>query len=141
MPDTRETRKIMELQSLAGIEKFSKRTVADELDRRKIIELLCQATFGVNKQTIESYLIPSAIAEVADHLIANDVVLQKWISVTERLPKQGHYVLVIDRVTGEVTTAYLNDFGSFVFRDGRGHGARYWMPLPKPPKWRQSNET
>ena len=43
--------------------------------REKLIELLETATFGVNKQTIPSYLIPSAIAEVADHLIANGVTL------------------------------------------------------------------
>ena len=43
--------------------------------KEKLIALLCQATFGVNKQTIESYLIPSAIADVADHLIANSVTV------------------------------------------------------------------
>ena len=58
----------------------------------------------------------------------------KWISVKNRLPEIDCNVLVIDRVTGEVTTAHLNDFNSFVFKDGRGHGASYWMPLPTPPK-------
>lgn len=59
---------------------------------------------------------------------------QRWIPVAERLPEVERTVLVIDRVTGEVTTAYLNGFDSFVFRDGRGHGASYWMPLPESPK-------
>ena len=55
----------------------------------------------------------------------------RWIPVTERLPEIGCNVLVIDSVTGEVTTAHLNDFNGFVFRDGRGHGASHWMPLPE----------
>lgn len=106
--------------------------------REKLVELLEEAKSG-RQIFCTARLYCSEL--IADHLIANGVVVQKWISVTERLPKQGHYVLVIDRVTGEVTTAYLNDFGSFVFRDGRGHGAIYWMPLPKPPKWEELNET
>ena len=58
----------------------------------------------------------------------------KWIPVSERLPAEDETALVIDRVTGEVTTAHLNFFKSFVFRDGRGHGASHWMPLPEKPK-------
>lgn len=55
--------------------------------REKLIELLCNATFGVNKQTIPSYLPQSAIAEVADHFIAHGVTVQEWISVKDRLPE------------------------------------------------------
>jgi len=72
--------------------------------------------------------------DIADHLIANGVTIHVWISVKDRLPEQETEVLVRDRVTGEITTAHLNDFNHFVFRDGRGHGASHWMPLPKYPK-------
>ena len=81
------------------------------------------------------------VEKLVDRLIANGVTFatdtndgHKWIPVTERLPEIGCNVLVIDRVTGEVTTAHLNDFNCFVFREGRGHGASHWMPLPEPPK-------
>lgn len=83
-------------------------------------------------QTEHNSVIPDRQG-LADHIIASGVTVQKWIPVTEMLPEQNRTVLVIDRVTGEVTTAFLNIFNSFVFKDGRGHGASYWMPLPKPP--------
>ena len=107
--------------------------------REKLIELIREvqyqgnAVHGYHDKYIQN-------GELADHLIANGVVVSKmetttrWISVTERLPEREQTVLVIDRVTGEVTTAYLNFCDSFVFEDGRGHGASHWMPLPEPPK-------
>ena len=57
----------------------------------------------------------------------------RWIPVEERLSTRYKTVLAVDRVTGKVDTAYLNIFDSFVFCDGRGHGASHWMPLPEPP--------
>ena len=49
--------------------------------REKLIELLMQAKIGWTK------------AELVDYLIANGVTIQKWIPVTERLPKSGKHVL------------------------------------------------
>ena len=72
--------------------------------------------------------------ENAPAVVTDNNVGSKWIPVTERLPEMERTVLVKDRVTGEVTTAHLNEFHSFVFRDGRGHGASHWMPLPEAPK-------
>ena len=116
-------------------------------DREKLIELISTAPFNpvfdvvvqIGDRFTEKY-----IADIADHLIANGVSLEtkqatsdenkRWIPVTERLPEIGRNVLVVDRVTGGVSTAHLNDFNWFVFSDGRGHGASHWMPLPEPPK-------
>ena len=94
--------------------------------REKLIQLLIDSP--------HLFLSDEEFAETADYLIANGVTVQQWIPVTERLPDVDRNVLVIDRITGEVTTAYLNKFNSFVFRDGRGHGASHWMPLPQPLK-------
>ena len=61
-------REIMELQKLAGMDKFSKRTIAEELERQKVVELILSTNVGMcigNRMKAE---------EVADRLIANDVV-------------------------------------------------------------------
>lgn len=51
---------------------------SDEMtDREKLIDMITNAPFGVNKQTAASWLGSSAIAEIADHLLANGVVVQK----------------------------------------------------------------
>ena len=106
--------------------------------REKLIELLeeiaCRTDDERCRKCGEQDCVRCAYENIADHLIANGVTVQQWIPVSERLPAEDETVLVIDRVTGEVTTAYLNFCNSFVFRDGRGHGASYWMPLPKKPK-------
>ena len=101
--------------------------------REKLIELLGAATFGVNKQTIPSYLPNTAIGEVADHLIANGVTVQKWIPVTERLPdKDGIYL----------TCNKKKEYEFHLFQIGKrmwpaiweGDGVTHWMPLPEPPE-------
>ena len=90
--------------------------------REKLIELIQSAVDGC--ATYWAGLI-------ADHLIANGVTVQQWIKAEEQPPEKYKKVLVKDRITGEVTTAYWGDFDCFVFADGRGHGADLWMPLPQ----------
>lgn len=71
------------------------------------------------------------VLKLADYLIANGATVQQWIEAEEQPPEKYKKVLVKDRITGEVTTAYWGDFDCFVFEDGRGHGADLWMPLPQ----------
>ena len=76
---------------------------------------------------------------LADHLIANGVTVQEWVSVEDRLPEVGGYVVCI---------AKRNPFSRFmpmVARIGK-HGwvepmteqyiseVTHWMPMPNPPK-------
>lgn len=114
-------------------------------DREKLAELLCQATFGVNKQTIPSYLPPYAIAEVADHLIAHGVTfakdtnaLNRWIPASE--PPEEYR----DEYGELIPFLVCVDETEYPFRamyDGKKWGdglfeitAKWWMPLPEPPK-------
>jgi hypothetical protein len=118
-------------------------------DRERLIELLSDAPFGVNKQTLKSYLVPEAMADVADRLIANGVTLDyqvsssKWIPVTERLPipyvkvftcrrelLSGAKIISVEYLTIQYdeSTMWSGDFETWKSI------ITHWMPLPEPPK-------
>lgn len=55
--------------------------------RGKLIELL--SYFGDGYVAENRHIVcDTKICEIADHLIANGVTIQKWIPVTERLPQE-----------------------------------------------------
>ena len=76
---------------------------------------------------------------LADHLISNGVTVQEWISVDDRLPEAGGYVVCI---------AKRNPFSRFMPMVARieKNGwvnpiteqyileVSHWMPIPQPPK-------
>ena len=78
-------------------------------------------------------------AALADHLIANGVTVQEWISVCDELPQVGGYVVCI---------AKRNPFSRFmpmvarIEKNGWANpiteqyisDVTHWMPLPQPPK-------
>lgn len=75
-------------------------------------------------------------AALADHLIANGVIIQRWIPVTERLPEDDRQ-RVLAVCIGDYLVGYPRiDTDRYV----RQHWVRYgndvthWMPLPEPPK-------
>jgi hypothetical protein len=68
---------------------------------------------------------------------------QRWISVKERLPEKGQQVAFIPSCNhGSVYVGVLTNIGKsggvmFSHREGRyksNYYAKYWMPLPEPPK-------
>lgn len=59
--------------------------------REKLVELIKEAFFDYNHGKGDSY-IPK---NFADHLVANGVTVQEWISVDDRLPSDEQDVLVI----------------------------------------------
>jgi hypothetical protein len=70
----------------------------------------------------------------ADHLIANGVTVQEWISVKDRLPEYEEPVMGWDaemRDMGIVNFIYGQFFDIL---DMSETNVTHWMPLPQPPK-------
>lgn len=71
---------------------------------------------------------------LADHLIANGVTIQKWISVKERLPDQYHKVFMAGRNGGVFIGERTS--GTTAVSDGHSRGFTHWMELPEAPEVR-----
>lgn len=97
--------------------------------REKLIDLLTGHSIDTQQD----------VEYVADHLISSGVTVQEWVSVDDRLPEVGGYVVCI---------AKRNPFSRFmpmIARIGK-HGwvdpmteqyiseVTHWMPLPDRPK-------
>ena len=97
--------------------------------REKLIDLLTGHSIDTQQD----------VEYVADHLISNGVTVQEWISVTDRLPEVGGYVVCI---------AKRNPFSRFMPMVARieKNGwvnpmteqyiseVTHWMPMPELPK-------
>ena len=119
--------------------------------REKLVELLTEAFFDYNHGKGDGY-IPK---NFADHLVANGVTVQEWISVKDRLPENdGSYLVTINSFGGrkhinvrwfakdgeavneyelagqENVWYYYDSEWGYISIDSVTH----WMPLPKPPK-------
>lgn len=96
--------------------------------RKKLVELINE---GIDMR------VPSLTLgeRLADHLIANNVTVQEWIPVSERLPEDGDVVIIwvtsymelgwYDADVAAWKSEYVNDYEGDV---------THWMPLPQPPK-------
>ena len=106
--------------------------------REKLIELI-ETT--VPREKVAAYgEVPVTVGQIADHLIANGVIIQKWIPVTERLPDTGcMYIVTVEKLYG-ITYSDVAYFDALSKKWGTNthhyscDKVTHWMPIPKPPK-------
>ena len=100
--------------------------------REKLVELIIDA-----KRTDPE---TGSFAEyLADHLIANGVTVQEWISVDDRLPEVGGYVVCIakrnpfSRFMPMVAKIEKNGWVNPITEQYISE-VTHWMPMSNPPK-------
>lgn len=103
--------------------------------REKLIEIL--------RKPIFPHELVDPTEAVADYLLDSGVTVQEWISVEDRLPEEGEYVLCVLKgfnyggkiqVFKFVPADKFKDKPYFEhFRNGFP-SVTHWMPLPNPPK-------
>lgn len=105
--------------------------------REKLIELLAPTSLSFEEA---EYL--------ADYLVKNGVTVQEWISVNDRLPEEGEYVLCVLKgfnYGGKIQVCKFVPADKFKdkpyfehFRNGFP-SVTHWMPLPQSPKENYNN--
>lgn len=124
-------------------------------DREKLIELLsvseeyscCYGDIVVGCTGCEYEKEEDCfLARLADHLISNGVTVQKWIPVSERLPRPYVNVNIVAYLENECGSSYrvvsvgwysdTLEVWSILTSDGSVIDIKvtHWMPLPEPPK-------
>lgn len=112
--------------------------------REKLIELVSNVLVKYDRGCL-----PFVMDELADHLIANGVTIQRWIPVTERLPDlelveananahNWYACLVAWRFSKDKISVKKAWYDGECFDDGFSgditDDVTHWMPLPEAPK-------
>lgn len=74
---------------------------------------------------------------LADHLLANGVVVREWIPVTERLPEKNTAVIAATDIGIVFQCLYAYD--GWDLWEGNEVNITHWMPLPAPPMRKGEN--
>lgn len=106
-------------------------------DKEKLVELLAKAKQSMRgERGLDCDLAKNMY--LAEHLIANGVTIQRWVSVEERLPEDEGAVLVCGSRKGIYTAEFRRNGNYHWFHklNSKCHHCdpTHWMPLPEPPK-------
>ena len=113
--------------------------------REKLVEILKQAPF--EGKVLDEWWFEEKIKRIADHLIANGVTVQEWISVNDRKPDRDGWYITQTNATGRSNGTLPQEFeirngvGRWRYRDKISPwNTTHWQPLPHPPKGDVHNE-
>ena len=111
--------------------------------REKLIEIL-------DARVCEGFCDDKECNEcIADHLLANGVTVQKWIPITERLPKEITNKVLVYCKCGYIGFGHYEEFQGtkdwfnlesgkpfteWDLNDCKTYAVTHWMALPEPPK-------
>ena len=79
------------------------------------------------------------LGDIADHLISHGVTVQEWVPVTERLPEDSGYYLVVhqNKYNGSISIAfemYIKCKIGEWWENDYAYDVTHWMLLPEMPK-------
>lgn len=139
--------------SLEALREKAEREKYKPLTREKLVELIKATPIaGVDIQITNAAerIISHVLESIADHLIANGVTVQEWISLSERKPEESGMYITFGCTAVPVRWSHNfdKDIGKFGVwwnyePDGKEHpqyrfieagNITHWMPLPQPPK-------
>ena len=73
-----------------------------------------------------------AIEKLSDHLIANGITVQEWVSVEDRLPEENTTVIVA--TDNGIVFQCLYAYDGWNLWEGNEVNITHWQPMPQPPK-------
>ena len=107
--------------------------------REKLIEIVKKAAYSSLPSNTEDFHLNMFVT----NLLSHGVTVQEWISVKDRLPEEGEYVLCVLKgfnYGGKIQVCKFVPADKFKdkpyfehFRNGFP-SVTHWMPLPEPPK-------
>lgn len=105
--------------------------------REKLVELLKNAKSAMKSENLSCDIARNMF--VADFMMSNGVTVQEWISVDDRLPEAGGYVVCIakrnpfSRFMPMVARIEKNGWANPITEQYISE-VTHWIPIPQPPK-------
>ena len=105
--------------------------------KEKLVELLQNAKAAMKSENLSCDIARNMF--VVDFMMANGVTVQEWISVEDRLPEDGEYVVCIakrnpfSRFMPMVARIEKNGWANPIIEQYISE-VTHWIPMPQPPK-------
>ena len=98
--------------------------------REKMVDILGEFLLWPSK--MKNVWMHQGIEKLADHLIANGITVQEWVSVEDRLPEENTTVIVA--TDNRIVFQCLYSYDGWDLWDDNDVNITHWQPMPQPPK-------